>query len=227
MPNPKPETLLKCLLVTNLLQVAESFGLSYPAFLRAAKKVSLLVTGTTLSEAQNSGLHWRIFAQTVFDTRFLHLWVLSFSNRTDFIIRLCQYCAIETVGLSFGHLNRGVGAITAGALRNFVAQELAPTISYDAKHIQKVLGIEKNAITLLAIIGKKGKSILPIVLKMMGGHQEEFIITTTLKPVDARTITFNQNCSIIIENMFKEHTLRRAFSSKTTNPTLLILPILN
>lgn len=210
---PNPEVLLRCLLLHNLIELSEAYGLSYPTFLKASKQLGQLITGTMLAEVPNSGLRWNLFAQAIIDTRSLHFWVLSYKNPQDFIIRLCQYSALETIGISFGHLKNGAGAIAVGGFRNFVAQELAPTIHYNSTQIKAVMGIEKNAIAIYALVGQKGRSILPVILKLIGGHQDEYVKPMVLKPLDARTVAFQNNCKIIIENMFQEHAMRRSLNS--------------
>ena len=117
------------------------------------------------------------------------------------------------VGILFGHLKNGAGAIAIGGFRNFVAQELAPTIRYNSNQIKAVMGIEKNAIAIAALVGKKGRSILPVIFKLISGHQDEYVKPMVLKPVDARTVAFQNDCKIIIENMFQEHAMRRALNS--------------
>ena len=151
-----------------------------------------------------------LLTQGIVDTRSLHLWVLSYTSPYDFIIRICQYAALETVGISFGHCKNGAGAVAIGGLRNFVAQELAPTILYNSTKIKAITGLEKNAIAIAALVGKKGRSILPVVLKLIGGHQAESVEPMVLKAMDTQTVPFQKNCKIIIENMFQEQAMRRA-----------------
>ena len=209
----------------NLIELSEAYGLSSPTFLKATKQLAKLIAGTMFAEVPNSGLSWNLFAQSIIDTRSLHFWVLSSTNPQDFIIRLCQYTALETVGISFGHLKNGAGAVAIGGFRNFVAQELAPTIACNSTKIQAVMGIEKKAIAIAALVGKKGRSILPVILKLKGGYQNEYVKPMVLKPLDARTVAFQNDCKIIIENMFREHSMRRALNSSArriyTNPLLV------
>ena len=75
-----PEVLLRCLLLHNLIELAESYGLSYPTFLKASKQLGQLRTGTMLAEAPNSGLSWNLFGQAIIDTRSLHFWVCNDSS---------------------------------------------------------------------------------------------------------------------------------------------------
>ena len=219
------EILLRYLLLHNLIELAEAYGISYPTLIKASKQLGQLVTGTMLAEVLNSGLRWDLFAQAIIDTRSLHFWVLSSTNPHTFIIRFCQYAALETVRISFGHLNNGAGAIAIGGFRNFVAQNLAPTIFYNSTRIKAVMGVEKNAIAIAALVGKKGRSVLPVIFKLMGGHQDEYVKPIVLKPVHARTIAFQNDCKIIIENMFQEHAMRRALNSPArriyNNPSLV------
>ena len=70
-----------------------------------------------LAEVPNSGLQWNLFTQAIIDTRSLHFWVLSSINPQDFIIIVCRYAALKTIGISFGHLKNGVGAIAIGGFR--------------------------------------------------------------------------------------------------------------
>lgn len=216
---------LRCLLLHNLIESANAYGISYPTFLKASKQLGQLITGTMLAEVPNSGLSWSLLTQAIADTRSLHLWVLSYTNPQDFIIRLCQYAALETVGISFGHLKKGAGAIAIGGFRNFVAQELAPTIRFNSPQIKAVMGIEKNTIAIAALVGKKGRSILPVIFKLIGGHQDEYVKPMVLKPLDARTVAFQNDCKIIIETMFREHAMRRALKSSAqriyNNPSVV------
>lgn len=144
-----------------------------------------LVTGTMFAEAPNSGLHWNLFTQAILDTRSLHFWILSSTNPHDFIIIFCQYTALETIGISFGHLNNGTGAIAIGGFWNFVAQNLVTTINYNSTQSKTVMGIEKNVTAIAALVAKKGRSILPVIFKLIGGHQDEYVKPMILKPVDA------------------------------------------
>lgn len=201
------QVLLRYLLLYNLIELSEAYGIS---FLKASKQLGLLIIGTGLAEAPNSGLSCNLFAQAIIDTRSLHFWVLSYTSPHDFIIRLCQYAALETVGISFGHFKKGAGAIAIGGLRNFVAQELAPTILYNSPQIKAVIGLEKNAIAIALLVGKKGRSILPVIFKLIGGHQAESVEPMVLKAMDTRTVAFQKNCKIIIENMFQEQAMHRA-----------------
>ena len=75
------------------------------------------------------------------------------------------------------------------------------------------MDIEKNAIAIAALVGKKGRSILPVIFKLIGGHQDEYVKPMVLKLVDARAVAFQNDCKIIIENMFQEHAMRRALNS--------------
>lgn len=105
------EVMLRCLLLHNLIESAKAYGLSYPTFLKASKQIRQLIIGTMLAEVTNSGLRWNLFTQAIIDTRSLHFWILSYTNPQDFLIRLCQYAALEAIGISFGHLKNGAGAI--------------------------------------------------------------------------------------------------------------------
>ena len=98
-------------------------------------------------------MSWSLILQFGVDTRNLHLWVLSASSSEEFIIRFVQYISLENVGLSFGHIGRGAGAIGIGGFRNLLAQELKTSIAYNATHVKKALGIEKNIIAILAYCG--------------------------------------------------------------------------
>ena len=98
---------------------------------------------------------------------------MSYQNKHDFVINLCQYVALERVGISFGHLTNVPGAIVIGGFINFAATELAQNIRYNSTNIQTVMGIEKNVIGIAAIVGKKGKSVLPTIFKLIGGNQQE------------------------------------------------------
>ena len=150
-----------------MIELSEAYGLSFPTFLKSTKQLVKLIVGTKLAEMPNSVLSWNLLSQSIFDTRSLHFWVLSSTNTQDFIIRLCQYTALETVGISFGYLKNGAGSIAIGGFRNFVAQELATTIAYNFTKIQAVTAIEKKVIAVL--VGKKGRSIIPAILQLKGG----------------------------------------------------------
>lgn len=75
------------------------------------------------------------------------------------------------------------------------------------------MGIEKNAIAIFALVGKKGRSILLVIFKLIGGNQDEYVKPMVLKPVDAGIVTFQNDCKIIIENMFQEHAMRLSLNS--------------
>ena len=70
---------------------------------------------------------------------------------------------------------------------------------------------------------------------MIGGHQDEYVTPMTLKPIDARAVAFQNDCRIIIENMFQEHSMRRALNSSAQRiynnpsvvPTVVSLTSLN
>ena len=72
--------MLRFLLLHNLIELSEAYGLSYPTLLKASKQFGQLITGPMLAEVPNSGLHWNLFAQVIVYTRSLHFWVLSSTN---------------------------------------------------------------------------------------------------------------------------------------------------
>lgn len=214
--------LLRALFLNNLMQIAHSYGISFPLFIKATKQVSKLIGGTAVSELTANGLTRNIFIQSFLDTRLLHLWVISSNCPTDFMTRLFYYVALESTGIKFGHLNGGAVAILGGGYRNMIANGLSSEILYNSTQVIKVLDIEKNAIKIAALIGKKGRKILPIVLGIVGGGQEQYASESIIvKPIlDTRTITFHNNCKIIFQNIVEEHTARRALNGSVTKSTV-------
>jgi len=117
--------------ILDMLMSGEAYGLPLPIILITTKQLGQGVLGTRLVEAQSTGFTKDLLLQFAKDTRNLHLWVLSSLSPEDFALRFIQCLALETVGVSFGHLKYGAGAIAIGGFRNFVAQELAPKIAYN------------------------------------------------------------------------------------------------
>ena len=216
--------LFRSLLLSNLIQIAENYGIPFPIVLEAAKHIGRVITGTALSEMPSSGISRNIFLQALSDTRSLHLWVISGNDTQDILSRLCWYGMLEGVGVKFGHLHRGSVAIGTGGVRHMIATGLEPEILYNSTQVKKVLQVEQNAIKIAGLIGTKGKKILPVILKLIGGHQEELISKPIIvEPlVDPKTIKFQQNCEIIIKNMMEEHTMRRAFNASSQNNKILV-----
>ena len=111
--------ILRVLFLNSLIQSANTFGIPFPIVLKAAKQFGQAIGGTAVCEITSNGASWAVLTQVFKDSRNLHLWVLSFTNPQDLIIRLAQYAALETVGLSFGNLGQGAGAIAMGGFRYF------------------------------------------------------------------------------------------------------------
>ena len=86
-----------------------------------------------------------------------HLWVLSFNNPTEFLVRLVQYSAIEIVGISFGHLAKYSLGVGISGIRSQTIKELRSQIAYNSPRVQKALALEKNTIALLGYAVVKGK----------------------------------------------------------------------
>ena len=66
------EVLLRYLLLHNLIELVEIYGISYPTLIKTSKQLGQLITGTMLAQAPNSGLNWNLFTQAIIDTRSLH-----------------------------------------------------------------------------------------------------------------------------------------------------------
>ena len=69
---PEFQFVLRCLLLHNLIESANAYGISYPTFLKAAKQLSQLVAGTMVTEITSNGLSWALLTQAITDTRSLH-----------------------------------------------------------------------------------------------------------------------------------------------------------
>lgn len=75
---------------------------------------------------------------------------------------------------------------------------------------------------MAAVLGKKVRNILPKILKLRGGRQDEYMKPIiVLTPLNARRVALQNDCKIIIENMFKAHSMRRALYSSTQKNSLL------
>ena len=62
-------------------------------------------------------------------------------------------------------------------------------------------------------------------MKLVGGHQDDCSIVIYIDPVkyiDPKTLAFENNCKIIINNTFQEHTAKRYLSSTSKD---IIIPI--
>ena len=229
--------LLKTVILDTLLS-AEAYGVPLPVILKATRQLGQVMLGTAGSAVPNSGLSWSLIFQFGFDTRNLHLWVLSASSTEEFIIRFVQYISLENVGLSFGHIGCGAGAIGLGGFRNLVAQELKTSIVYNATHVKKAIGIENNIIAILAYCGTQGKTkcraILEVIKKLRGGDSILTPVIPVITPIISKPtssihpfrVECNAKSKIIIDNMFQEHTTRRCLQGsaqkiKTMAPTYL------
>ena len=185
-------------------------GLPFPTYIQATKKIGLLMSGTALAEFPSTGAKWSLLTQSFIDTRTLHLWVLSSKTRGEFVVRLIQYFSLEVVGISFGHYRGYAAAPIMGGVRNFIAQEVSSAILYNTTHINKLVNIEKNTFAIAALVGKKGRSIIPTILKLMGGNKE--LPPVILKTFDPRTFRFQNDCNFIIEKMLRDYNMRRVLN---------------
>ena len=155
-----------------------------------------------------------LIGQAVLDTRRLHLWVLSGASPHEFLLRLYQYVALESAGMAFGHLQHGAGAVMLGGFRNFVSREVGSTIAYNAKHVKKVLEIEKNIIAFAAYCRVHGKEAALALLSKIRGGASSSTQSLVLKP--SYYYRFNENCNTIYANIIREHTLRDFSALLTT-----------
>lgn len=169
--------------------------------------------GTLFAEISNTGYSGIAMTRFFTDTRNLHLWVLSAPTPEVFLIRLLQYTSLETVMVSFGHLGKESASVALGTLRTLGADNLAPVIAYNATRIKNVLKLENHIIQLAASCSSVGKEkCLELLIKIRGGKQHlspEMVSTFKIQLVDRYNAQFVENCRIIINNVFQEHTTRR------------------
>lgn len=116
-----------------------------------------LIAGTAISEVTDNGFNLKksLFKLALQDTRTYHLWILSAGNDPVKLgVRLLQYSALETVGLSFGHLSSYSVALTVAALRHNIAKNLVKDIV--PENVPLVLSVEAKIQASAEFVQKHG-----------------------------------------------------------------------